>query len=75
MILQRMQKRQALKCWREFSNPERRERILREFNRDQLDDVGSLIGDRGMAVLNESNELEAGHDTFVKGLAPTVNVM
>ncbi len=33
-ILQKMNKRQSLERWREFSNPRRREKVLNEFNRD-----------------------------------------
>jgi hypothetical protein len=40
-ILQKMQKRQALK---RLANPERRDRILDEFNRDNMDDVGPVGG-------------------------------
>jgi uncharacterized protein YfeS len=74
-ILQRMNKRKALKRWREFSNPERREKVLAEFNRDQMDDVGPLGGDQGIAVLKEMNDLEVGHDEVVKSLAPRADVM
>jgi hypothetical protein len=35
-----------------------------------LDPVGPGGGDQGMAVLKDMNELEAGHDEFVKSLAP-----
>lgn len=57
-----------------FRSPERRERIVDEFNRENLDDVGPLGGDQGMKVLNEMNELVDDHDEFVKSLAPRVNV-
>ena len=53
-ILQEMQKRQALK---RLANPERRNRILNEFNRDQLADVGPLGGDKGEKFLSELNEM------------------
>jgi len=43
-ILQKMNRRQALK---RLANPERRNRILNEFNRNQMDDAGPLRGDKG----------------------------
>ena len=52
-----MNKRQALKRGREFSNPGRRDGALNEFNRDNLDAVGPLGGEEGMKVLSEMNEL------------------
>jgi hypothetical protein len=70
-----MNKRQALKRWREFSNPGRRDRILNEFNRDQLDDVGPVGGDQAIAVLKDMNELEAGHEAFVKSFPPRVDIV
>ena len=36
-----------------------------------LDQVG---GDQEMAVLQEMNDLDAGHDEFVKSLAPRIDV-
>jgi hypothetical protein len=69
-----MNKRKALQRWREFSNLGRKDKILNEFNRDQMDDVGPLGADRGLAVLQDMNELEAGHDGFVKSLAPRIDV-
>jgi hypothetical protein len=35
---------------------------------------GQVGGDQSMAILKEMNELEAGHDEFVKSLAPRVDV-
>jgi hypothetical protein len=62
-ILQRMNKRQALKRWRKFSNSARRDRILVEFNRDQLDDVGPIGGaEQRMKVLQEMNSLVDDYD-------------
>ena len=48
-------------------------KALDDFNRSTLDDVGPLGGDKEMAVLKDMNELEAGHDESVKGLAPRVD--
>lgn len=57
-ILQSMNRRKALKRWREFSNPRRREKILNEFNRDNLDDVGPIGGaEQGMKVVQEMDEM------------------
>ena len=53
-ILQKMNKRHALK---RLANPERRNRILSEFNRDQMDDVGPIGGDKGEKFLSELNEM------------------
>jgi hypothetical protein len=60
---------QKMKLWK------RMDRILSEFNRENLDDVGPMGGDEGMAVLTDMNDLEAGHDEFVKSMAPRVDVM
>jgi hypothetical protein len=49
-----MNQRQAMK---RLANPERRNRILNEFNRDQLDDVGPLRGEKGERFLKELNEM------------------
>jgi hypothetical protein len=54
MTLQRMQKRQALK---RLANPERRNRILEQFNRENMDDVGPVGGDQEIKVLKELNEM------------------
>lgn len=39
-----------MKHWKRLNNPERRERILDEFNRAQMDDVGPVGGDQRMAL-------------------------
>jgi len=70
-ILQKMNRRGALK---RLANPKARNRILDQFNRENLDDVGPLGVDHGMAVLRKMNDLEAGHEEFVKSLAPRVVV-
>ena len=53
-ILQKINKRQALK---RLANPERRDRILREFNQSTLGDVGAVGGDKGETFLKELNEM------------------
>jgi hypothetical protein len=73
-VLQKLRQRQVLKHWKRLANPERRDRILDEFNRDNAPDVKPLGGDKGMAVLKEMNDLQAGHDDFVNSLAPRVDV-
>ena len=58
-ILQKTDKRQALRRWREFSNPDLREEILSEFNRSTLDPVAPLESlDKSMRVLSEMNDLQ-----------------
>ena len=59
----------------DLNDTQKREQILDEFNRENLDDVGPLGGDQSMAVLNEMNELEDGLDEFVKSLGPRVHVL
>jgi hypothetical protein len=54
-ILQKMNKRQALK---RLANPERRDRILNEFNQSTLDPVGPFAGDKGEKFLSELNEMQ-----------------
>ena len=72
-ILQRMNKRQVLK---RLANPERRNRILDQFNRENLDDVGPVgRQEQGMKILSEMNSLTDDHDQFVKSLGPTVDVL
>ena len=68
-----MNRRRALK---QLANPKARNRILNQFNRENMDDVGPIGGaEQEMKVLNEMNELESGHDEFVKSLALRVEVL
>jgi hypothetical protein len=53
----------------------RRTRLLDSLNKSTLDDVGPVGGEKGMAVLKDMNDLEAGHGEFVKSLPPRVNVL
>jgi len=53
-VLKKMRKQQALK---RLANPERRNRILDQFNNSTLDDVGPLGGDKGETFLKELNEM------------------
>jgi hypothetical protein len=53
-ILQKMNNRQALI---RLANPRARNRILDQFNRENLDDVGPLAGDKGDKFLTELNEM------------------
>jgi hypothetical protein len=53
-VLKKMRKQQALK---RLADPERRNRILYEFNRDNTDDVGPVGGDKGEKFLSELNEI------------------
>jgi hypothetical protein len=67
-----MNRRKALK---RLANPEKRDRILNEFNRDNTPDVQPLGGDQGMAVVKQMTDLEAGHDQYVKSLASRLQAM
>jgi hypothetical protein len=49
-----MQERQALK---RLANPKARIRILEQFNRENMDDVGPLGGEKGEKFLSELNEM------------------
>ena len=49
-----MQKRQALK---RLTNPERRNRILDQFNRENMDDARPVGGEKGEKFLSELNEM------------------
>ena len=40
-----------------------------------LDPVRPIGSQQGMKVLQELNDFEAGHDEFVKSLAPRVNTL
>jgi hypothetical protein len=72
-ILQRMNKQKALKHWREFSNPERRERILNEFNRETMDDVGPVGGkEQALKVLQEMGEAQ---DHLIRERFSKINVL
>ena len=53
-ILQKMNKRIAMK---RLANPEKRDKILNEFNQSTLDPVGPFAGDKGEAFVKELNEL------------------
>jgi hypothetical protein len=75
-ILQRMNKQKALKHWREFSNPERRERILNEFNRETMDDVGPVGGkEQALKILQEMNELDEAQDQRIRERFSKINVL
>ena len=54
-ILQKMNRRQALK---RLANPERSNHILDQFNRENMDDVGPLRGEKGEKFLKELNEMQ-----------------
>ena len=53
-VLKKTRKQQALK---RLANPERRNRILDQFNNSTLDDVGPLGGEKGEKFLSELNEM------------------
>jgi hypothetical protein len=54
-ILQRMNRRRTLA---RLANPEKRNRILDQFNRENLDNVGPIGGDKGEKFLSELNEMQ-----------------
>lgn len=58
-----------------LNDPRRRTRVLDSFNKSTLDDVGPLGGDQSIAVLKDMNDLDSGHDEFVRSLAPRVDVL
>jgi hypothetical protein len=47
-----------MKASRLFQNPKARDRVLDEFNRSTLDDVGPLGGDKGEKFLKELNVMQ-----------------
>lgn len=55
-----------------MNDEQTRDQVLEEFNASTLDPVGPL--DQTLSLLNEMDELEAGHDDFVKSLLPSVDV-
>jgi hypothetical protein len=64
-----------MKLRRLFGDPQVRDRILNEFNRENLDDVGPIGGaERGMKVLSGMKSLADDHDEFVKSLAPRLGL-
>jgi len=64
-----------MKTSRLFDNPKAWDRILDNFMRDNTPDVKPLGRDQSVAVLKDMNELEEGHDAFVRSLAPGVDVL
>ena len=57
-----------------MNDAQERYRVLREFNRSTLDDVGPLGGDQGMAVLKEMNELGEQQEQTIRESFPKVTV-
>jgi len=53
-VLQKIRQRQALK---RSANPEKRDKILNEFNQSTLAPVGPFAGDKGEKFLSELNEM------------------
>jgi hypothetical protein len=76
-ILNKLNKRdrQARRYRKLSGEPGRREKILSEFNRQNLNEVGPLGGDQSMSVLKDMNEFQLDHDEFVKSLSPNVDVL
>ena len=66
-ILRRIKRRSL------FQSPEMRDRVLDEFSRSTLGDVGPVGGEQGTKRLSEMNSLVDDHEEFVKSLAPNVH--
>lgn len=73
-ILRKMQDHKALKYRKRSANPERRDKILNEFNRDNLDDVGPVGGEDRMKVLQEIKEMDEEHDQHIQDIGSKVTV-
>jgi hypothetical protein len=69
-VLEKMRQKKPEQPLKLFRNPKSRDRVLNDFNQSTLDPVGPVGGEQGMSVLKDMNELEAGHDEFVKSMAP-----
>jgi hypothetical protein len=67
-LLRKMKRRRL------FGDPQARERVLGEFNRSTMDDVGPLGGQEGTKLLSEMNSLVEHHEEFVRSLASRVDV-
>jgi hypothetical protein len=57
-----------------FQKPKTRDKVLDDFNRSTLDAAGPVGGEEGTRVLQDMNDLEAGHDEFLKSLAKSYSV-
>jgi uncharacterized protein YfeS len=57
-----------------LNDPRNRERILRAMNMENMDDVGPLGGDQGMAVLKDMNELGEQQEQIIRESSPKVSV-
>jgi hypothetical protein len=69
-VLQKVKRREGNRASGLFGDPKARERVLDEFNRDNLDGVGRVgEAEQGMRILSEMNSLVDDHDEFVKSLA------
>jgi uncharacterized protein YfeS len=56
------------------ANPESRDKILGEFNWENLDDVRPMGGDQGMAVLKDMNDLGQQQEQIIRESFPKVTV-
>jgi hypothetical protein len=72
-ILQKMNKLQVLK---RLANRKARNRILDQFNRENLDDVGPIGGEeQGIKILSEINSMVDEDDEFVRSLMPRMDIL
>ena len=68
-----MNKRQGLK---QLANPKARNRILDQFNRENLDDLGPIEeAEQGMKVLQEMNKLGKAQEQIIRDGVPKINVL
>lgn len=56
-------------------DPQRREAVLDQLNRDNLDDVGLVGGDQGMKVLQEMNDLAIEGDQSARRTSAGMKVI
>jgi hypothetical protein len=68
-ILEGMRKRYQLR----MSNPSARERVLNDFNHNNLDDVGPVAGKQQMKVLEDMNSLDREFEEHIQSLRPNVS--
>lgn len=51
-----------------MNDGQNRDRVLDQFNRENMDDVGPVGGQEGMKLLSEMKSLVDKHDLFMKSL-------
>jgi hypothetical protein len=72
----KQQDRQARRFLKRSASPERRDRMMSEFNHENLDDVGPLGGhDQSMRVLGEMNELGKAQEQTIRDSFPRIDLL